>query len=118
MTSDAATYNKFNVQHHRMARTHPAFWARDDAGLRSSDFLANPEHHHKIKCEFLLTFVNVESTVQSVARSADFVPLRVPRPSVISWNNAFDPRDIVAPPDAANFDVPPGQEVRKSEQPH
>jgi hypothetical protein len=38
-----------------------------------------------------------------------FVPLRFPRPSVNSWSNAFDPRDIVAlyPLDAANFPVNP-----------
>jgi hypothetical protein len=55
----------------------------------------------------LLVTVGCPLAIRAVR--SQFVPLRFPRPSVNSWSNAFDPRDIVAlnPLDTANFPVSP-----------
>jgi pimeloyl-ACP methyl ester carboxylesterase len=55
----------------------------------------------------LLVTVGCPLAIRAVR--SQFVPLRFPRPSVNSWSNAFDTRDIVAlyPLDPANFPVSP-----------
>ena len=54
-------------------------------------------------------FVTVGCPLAIRAIRDQLVPLSFPKPPVETWNNAFDPRDIVAlyPLDAANFPVSP-----------
>jgi hypothetical protein len=55
-------------------------------------------------------FITVGCPLAIRAIRDQLVPLSFPKPSVGVWNNAFDPRDIVAlyPLDTANFPVSPG----------
>jgi pimeloyl-ACP methyl ester carboxylesterase len=54
-------------------------------------------------------YVTVGCPLAIRAVRSQFAPIGFPRPPVSSWNNAFDPRDIVAlyPLDQANFPVNP-----------
>jgi hypothetical protein len=54
-------------------------------------------------------FVTVGCPLGIRAIRDQLVPIRFPRPPVDAWNNAFDPRDVVAlyPLDGANFPISP-----------